>query len=338
MAKELITTKKQVKTVAGYNEILRDIRSLLEKATYQAYRAVDNLRVQTYWQIGERVARGELEHRERADYGERIVESLTVDLNMQKSTLYDMLQFYKTYPILHAVRGELSWTHYRILMRVANAEEREFYEIQTIQNTWSTRRLESQIRSNLYQNILKEGKLSIIKPLHLKLLLPEQVFKDTYNFDFLQLQNGHSEKQLEEGLLANVERLLLEFGTDFSLAGRQRKIMIDYETHTIDLEFYHRGIPCIVLVDLKIGKFKSEYVGQMNKYLNYYRENKVYPWEKSPVGLIVCEYKGKEEAHYALGDLEDKIFVAEYKAKLPGEKEIEIRVRNIRNAELKESE
>ncbi|MFH1897791.1 MAG: PDDEXK nuclease domain-containing protein [Candidatus Desantisbacteria bacterium] len=331
MIKEVITTKKQIDTVEDYNEILRDIRSLLEKATYQAYKTVDNLRVQTYWQIGERIARGELEHKERANYGEKVIEGLTIDLKMQKSTLYDMLQFYKAYPILHAVRGELSWTHYRILMRVSNANEREFYGIQTIQDTWSTRELESQIKSNLYQRTLKEGELSIIQPLPLKPLLPEQIFKNTYNFDFLQLQKGYSEKQLEEGLLFNVERLLLEFGPNFSLAGRQRKIIIDQEIHAVDLEFYHRGIPCIVIVDLKMGKFKSEFVGQINKYLTYYRENKMYLWEKPPVGLIVCEYKGKEEVHYALGGLEDKIFVAEYKTKLPSEEEIGRRLEKIRD-------
>ncbi|MDI6736160.1 MAG: PDDEXK nuclease domain-containing protein [bacterium] len=338
MAKELITTKQQLKTVEGYNEILRDIRSLLEKATYQAYKAVDNLRVQTYWQVGERVVRGELEHRDRADYGKRVITNLALDLGLTKVILHYMVKFYKTYPIVQTVSEQLTWSHIVELIYIDDNQARQFYEIQIVQNNWSVRELRRQIKSNLYQKTLKEGKLSIIRPIPLRPLLPEQVFKDTYNFDFLQLQNGHSEKQLEEGLLANVERLLLEFGSDFSLAGRQHKIMIGHEIHAIDLEFYHRGIPCIILVDLKIGKFKGEYVGQMNKYLNYYRENKVYPWEKSPVGLIVCEYKGKEEAHYALGNLENKIFVAEYKAKLPGEEEIERGVRNIRNADLKERE
>ncbi|MEW6095195.1 MAG: PDDEXK nuclease domain-containing protein [bacterium] len=322
MPEKLIATKKQVEIVEGYNEILSDIRSLLEKATYQAYKAVDNIRVQTYWQIGERIARGELEHKERADYGKQVIENLAVDLGFQKRVIYRMLQFYKTYQIVSTLSTQLSWSHYQELILILENKERNFYETQIIQNNWSVRELRRQIKNNLYQSILKEGKLSIIQPISLKHLLPEQVFKDTYNFDFLQLQNGYNEKQLEEGLLANVERLLLEFGFDFSLAGRQRKIIIDQEIHTIDLEFYHRGIPCIILVDLKTGKFKSEYVGQMNKYLNYYRENKMYPWEKLPVGLIVCEYKGKEEVHYALGGLENKIFVAEYKAKLPGEEEI----------------
>jgi len=335
VVKELITTKKQIETVAGYNEILRDIRSLLEKATYQAYKAVDNLRVQTYWQIGERIVRAELEHKERADYGENVIERLAIDLGFQKRDIYRMVQFYKIYPIVTSLMSQLSWTHYTVLITIDDEEKRQFYEIQTVQNSWSVRQLKKQIKGNLYQRTLKEKEITTTISFPLMPILPEQVFKDTYNFDFLQLQNGHSEKQLEEGLLANVERLLLEFGSDFSLAGRQRRIMIDQEIHTIDLEFYHRGIPCIILVDLKIGKFKSEYVGQMNKYLNYYRENKKYSWERSPVGLIVCEYKGKEEVHYALGDLEDKIFVAEYKAKLPGEKELERGVRKIRNAELK---
>ncbi len=336
MAKELITTKNQLRTIEGYNEILRDIRSLLEKATWQAYKVVDNLRVQTYWQVGERIARGELEHKERADYGEKIIERLSTDLGFQKRDIYRMVQFYKTYPIVTSLMSQLSWTHYTVLITIGDDQERRFYEFQTIQSNWSVRQLKKQIKGNLYQRTLKEKEITTTISFPLAPILPEQVFKETYNFDFLQLKNGHSEKQLEEGLLINVERLLLEFGFDFSLAGRQRKIIIDHESHTIDLEFYHRGIPCIILVDLKIGRFKSEYVGQMNKYLNYYRENKMYPFEKSPVGLIVCEYKGKEEAHYALGDLENKIFVAEYKAKLLSEEEIGKGVKKIRNAGLKE--
>ncbi|MBC8229037.1 DUF1016 family protein, partial [bacterium] len=115
---------------------------------------------------------------------------------------------------------------------------------------------------------------------------------------------------------------LMELGPDFYLGGRQQKMIIDGQIHTVDLEFYHRGLQCIVLVDLKRGPFKSDYVGQMNKYLNYYKENKRYEWEKPPIGLIICEHKGVEEVRYALGDLEEKIFVAEYKLRLPSEDEI----------------
>lgn len=247
MTKKLTPTNKQIEAVDGYNEILRDIRSLLEKATYQAYKAVDNLRVQTYWQVGERIVRAELEHKERADYGENVIERLSIDLGFQKRDIYRMVQFYKTYPIVTSLMSQLSWTHYTILITIDDEEERRFYELQTIQNSWSVRQLKNQIKGNLYQRTLKEKKFTTTIFFPLMPILPEQVFKDTYNFDFLQLQDGYSERQLEEGLLANVERLLLEFGSDFSLAGRQRKIIIDQEFHTIDLEFYHRGIPCIIL-------------------------------------------------------------------------------------------
>lgn len=322
MPKKLIFNSEQIETVEGYNEILREIKGLLEKATYQAYKAVDNLRVQTYWQIGERIVRAELEHTERADYGEKLLKHLAKDINIAWRNIYNALLFYKTYPILQTVSAKLSWSHYIELITVPNGKERSFYESQIVQNNWSVRELRKQISNNLYSRALKENNLVTTISMPVTPILPERVFKNTYNFDFLKLRNGHSERQIEDGLLANVERLLMEFGPDFSLVGRQRKIVIDREIHAIDLEFYHRGIPCIILVDLKIDKFKSEYAGQMNKYLNYYRENKMYSWEKPPVGLIICEHKGKEEVHYALGCLENNIFVAEYMTKLPSENEI----------------
>lgn len=322
--------KGEIERLEGYNAILRDIQSLLQRATYQAYKAVDNLRVQTYWQIGERVDRAVLEHKERADYGERVIERLSIDLGFQKRLLYRMLQFFRVYSIVSTLSTQLSWSHYQELMLLSDGDERQFYEMQVIQNNWSVRELRSQIRRDLYQRSLKEGELTITRRLPFKPILPEQVFKNTYDFDFLELHRGYGERELEEALLSNIEKLLLEFGKDFSLAARQRKIVIDRKTHSIDLEFYHRGIPCIVLVDLKIGKFRSEYVGQMNKYLNYYRENRKYQWEKNPVGLIICEYKGKEEVHYALGRLENKIFVAEYGTKLPSEEEIVTRLKELR--------
>ena len=311
-----------------YNTLLNDIKSILEKAKYQVYKAVDNLRVQTYWQTGERIAREELKHKERADYGEKILEKLAVDLGFIKRDLYRMVQFHRTYPIVTSLMSQLSWTHYVILIGVKNKDVREFYEGQIIQNNWSVRELEKQIKSKLHERIRKECKIVVNQPA--VSILPERIFKDTYNFDFVKLGDDYSEKSVEDGLIKNVEALLLEFGQDFSLAGRQRKIVIDDQIHYVDLEFYHRGIPCIIIVDIKVGKFTSEYVGQMNKYLNYYKERRKYNWEKNPIGLIVCEYKGEEEVHFAIGGLENKIFVAEYMKKLPTENEIKMKLKKIK--------
>ncbi|MFH1431707.1 MAG: PDDEXK nuclease domain-containing protein [archaeon] len=315
-------TAGKERSLDGYGQLLKDIKSILQQGLSKAYKAVDNLKVQTYWQIGERVVREELRHEERADYGQKIIDHLAEDLQLSRSAMFSIVAFYKTYPIVQTLSGQLSWSHYLELITIGDKEKRIFYELQIIHNMWSVRELKKQIQNNAYERARRAGKLTITLPVPLKPTLPEDIFKDIYHFDFLKLDGGYAESDLEDGLISNIEKLLLEFGSDFSLSGRQRKIIIDGQAHAVDLEFYHRGIPCVILVDLKIGNFKSEYVGQMNKYLNWYRENKKYAWEKEPVGLIICQKKGAEEVHYALGGISNRIFVAEYRTKLPSEEDI----------------
>ena len=183
----------------GYTEILQDIKSLLEKARYKAYKAVDNLRVQTYWQIGERIVRGELQHRERADYGERIIENLSIDLDIQRRDIYRMVQFYRTYPIVTSLMSQLSWTHYTVLITITDNEKRRFYEAHTIQNAWSVRELRKQIQANLLERMKKKGEV-VIAPIT-TIVEPEQVFKDTYSFDFLKLPEKYTEDDFKTALL-----------------------------------------------------------------------------------------------------------------------------------------
>ncbi|NOQ55722.1 MAG: DUF1016 family protein [Nanohaloarchaea archaeon] len=247
---------------------------------------------------------------------------MAVDLKFSRATMFSIVAFYKTYSIVQTLSGQLSWSHYLEFIRIRIKEERDFYESQTLSNMWSVRQLQEQIRNKLYGWAKKKGKLIITIPMPAKPVMPEDVFKDIYDFDFLKLEEDHTETDLENALISNTEKLLMEFGSDFSISGRQRKIMIDGQIHKVDLEFYHRGVPCIVLVDLKIGMFKSEYVGQMNKYLNWYKEHKRYSWEKDPIGIIICRNKGIEEVHYALGGISNHIFISEYRVKLPSETEI----------------
>ena len=284
----------------GYKTLREDIAYLLEKAKLQAYKAVDNIRVQTYWQIGERITREELKEG-RADYGKQVIPLLSEDLGFSKRDLYRMVQFYKAYPIVTPVASQLSWSHYVELIQIDKEEERRFYEVQAIKNTLSKYALREQIKAQAYQQAKKEGQ--IITKLPLQLPEPEEVFKDTYQFDFLDLQKGHSEQDLEEALINRIVQTLLEMGRGFSFAGRQRKIIIVGQIHTVDLEFYNRELQCIVLAELKTERFKAEFVGQMNKYISYYRENIQLPFEKPTIGLIICAGKGKEEVHYALAGL-----------------------------------
>lgn len=315
--KDLIKTEQ--KNLEGYKHLLEDIKSILQSGLGKAYKAVDNIKVQTYWQIGERIVREELANEERANYGEELIKKLSIDLNLHERTLYRIWHFYNTYPILTTVLSELSWSHYLALIDIKNSEERKFYEVQSVKESWSVRELEKRIKSKEYEKIRKAGQVAIKLPLQLP--SPEEVFKDVYTWDFLELKEEHDEKQLETALLDNIQKILLEFGRGFAFMGNQEKILIGGQWHKADLLFYHRFLRCIVLVELKKEKFKPEFVGQINKYLTYFRENKL-ETERDPVGLIICKGKDDEEVHYALGKLKEDIFVAEYKTYLPSEEEI----------------
>ncbi len=319
--------KKRGKGLEGYTEILQDIKSLLEKAKYRAYKAVDNLRVQTHWQIGERIVRGELQHRERADYGERVIERLASDLDIAKRNLHNTVRFYRVYPIVQTVSAQLSWSHFVVLIYLNNKEERLFYEQQTIQNAWSVRELRRQIRSNLYERMEIKGEV-VIAPIT-RMVEPEQVFKDTYNFDFLKLPEKYSEEDLKTALLNKLEKFLQELGSDFFIGRREVPVLIGGNWDKVDLELFHAGLLCYILVEIKTEQFKHAHVSQMYSYLNWYKEHKWQEGQRQPIGLIVCRTKDEETVHYALGDLKREIFVAEYKVKLPSEEEIKRRIRII---------
>ena len=321
-------TAKETVIEKDYKNLLHELKSILDKGLYKAYKAVDNIKVQTYWQLGERIVREELKHKERADYGKYLIKNLAVDLGVRKSLLYEIVQFYNTYQIFHAVHGKLTWTHYRQLINIADTKAREFYEQKTIQNSWSYRKLNKQIKSKLYANTPPE---EIQKTFQKK--LPEieapEIFKDTYNFDFLQLTPEDKEVDIENLIVNSIEKFLKELGNDFMFAGRQVPIKIDNETHFIDLVLYNCAIPCKILVDLKSGKITSRDIGQMNKYIGYYQENKQYEHEKQTIGLIIGKIAGKEEIRYALNKLEQQIFIATYKSKLPSDEKIKKAVKKI---------
>ncbi len=306
--------------IEGYTEILNDIRSLLEKAKYRAYKAVDNIRVQTYWQIGERIVREELQHKERADYGERLIGNLSRDLGIGKVNLYYLVRFYRIYPIVQTVSEQLSWSHLIELIYVENREERRFYESQTIRDTWSVRELRKQIQSNLYQRMKREGEI-VITPIT-KPISPEQIFKDTYDFDFLNLSGDCTEEELKTALLNKFEKFLQELGSDFFIGRREVPILIGGQYQRIDLELFHAGLLCYILVEIKTEPFKHAHISQMYSYLNWYKENKWRQGQKQPIGLLICKTKDEETVHYALGDLKKEIFVSEYRIKLPSEEEI----------------
>jgi predicted nuclease of restriction endonuclease-like (RecB) superfamily len=332
MPKKIIFPSKKnhgLSSEQGYKDLLQELKSILAKGQYAAYKAVDNIRVQTYWQLGERIVREELNNKDRADYGKYLVSALAVDLGIHKRRLYEIVQYYRAYPIVQSATAQLSWTHYVALSEIDNNKKRLFYESQAVRHSWSVRELKKQIKANLYENTPKQ-KIEEVFKTKLPSVDTQKVFKNTYDFrPFIELQPDRSEKALENRIRENFEMFLQELGADFSILGHQVPLKIDGETHYIDMVLYHRGIPCMVLVDLKIGKLDSRDIGQMNKYIGYYRRNKQYDHEKDSIGLIICREAGREEIAYALDGLEEKIFIAKYKVMLPSEEKIKRAIKKL---------
>jgi len=313
-----------------YSALLGEIRGLVQTARARAYQAVDNIKVQAYWQVGERIVRAELEHKERADYGARVVEQLARDLRVGRTTLFRILRFYRAYPIMATLSTQISWIHYDLLSALDDRAEREFYEAEIVRGAWSVRQLDEQIKAGLYQRAL-QGPRPLATIAHVApAVRAEDAFRSLYSFAVPGLPAGFDEAQLESALVSNFQRFLEELGPGFYVRRSQQPILIDGQYYTVDLELYNRAISATVLCDLKLGPFKDAYVGQMNKYVSYYRERVPrYEWEKPTIGLIVCESAGRDEVRYALAGLEEKIFVAEYQVRLPTTEKIKERLREL---------
>jgi predicted nuclease of restriction endonuclease-like (RecB) superfamily len=230
----------------------------------------------------------------------------------------------------------LPWSHYVRLLSVEKPEARAFYEAESLRGGWSVRQLDRQISTLFYERtLLSRNKAAMLKkgttgkadenP------TPEEEIKDPLVLEFLGLKDEYSESTLEDGLIRHLEHFLLELGNDFAFVARQKRLRVGDEWYRIDLLFYHRRLRCLIIIDLKIGKFTHADAGQMNLYLNYAREHWTHSDENPPVGLILCAQQDRAVAHYALGNLRNKVLAAEYKTILPDERQL---VEELRRTQL----
>jgi predicted nuclease of restriction endonuclease-like (RecB) superfamily len=229
----------------------------------------------------------------------------------------DLITLAKAFP--------LPWSSYVRLLSVKNPAARTFYETEALRCGWSVRQLDRQVNSQFYERIaLSKNKVAMLnKAEHAEagdMLTPEEVIKDPFILEFLNLKDQYSESDLEDALIQHLADFLLELGDDFAFVGRQRRLRLDDSWFRIDLLFFHRRLKCLLVIDLKVGKFSYADAGQMHLYLNYAREHWMKPGENPPVGLILCAAKGAAEAHYALEGLSNKVLAAEYQIMLPNEK------------------
>jgi len=325
---------------AGQKNLAKDwrlfnrVREILNQARSNIARSVNTEMVRAYWLIGQAIVEDEQQGEERAGYGEQIIQSLSVRLKAEglkgfgRNNLWYIRQFYLTFPEkLHALRGELSWTHYRLLLKVESDAAREFYETETIAGNWSTRELERQINSHFFERtgasiekrrMLEAGRASEDK------YQPKDFIKDPFVLEFLNLKDAPhlTESDIEQALLDHLQEFLLEFGKGFSFVARQKRITIDGDHFYIDLVFYNRLLRCFVLIDLKIGKLNHQDIGQMQLYTNFYTRELLEEWENPTIGILLCADKNDAVVRYTLPENEKQIFASNYKLYLPTEAEI----------------
>lgn len=303
-----------------YKTFIGTVKDRIRAAQYEAFKAVNKELVGLYWDIGMMI----YEKQQELGWGKSVVEEIAIDLQSEfpnqkgfsTSNLWLMVQFYNEYQhdtILQPLAGELSFTHnVMIFTRCKKKEERQFYMHAAKKFGWSKRVLDHQIDNKTYEKYL-------LNQTNFDELSPEKfhrhrnlAIKDHYTFDFLELADKHSERELEEALIHNMQKFLLELGGDFSFMGSQYRVVLGNDEFFIDLLLYHRRLQCLVVIELKTGNFKPEYKGKMEFYLNVLNDFHRLPHENESVGIIICKEKNRLVVEYSLKKSSSPIGIASY--------------------------
>lgn len=321
----------QNKTEIFYQNILNILKNSREKVL----KTVNVTMVKTYFEIGRLILEEEQKGEYRATYGKELLKTLSIRLTKEfgkgfsETNLKQMKTFYDVYKIRQTVsdKFKLSWSHYLILMRISNIEERQFYEIEAFNNNWSLRELRRQLDSALYERLVLSRDKESVKELALKgqiIEKPIDVIKDPYVLEFLGLPEKHeySEHDLESEIINKLEMFLLELGKGFTFVGRQVRFTFDEKHFRVDLVFYNRLLRCFVLIDLKIGEVTHQDLGQMQMYVNYYDRFIKLPEENKTIGIIICREKNDTLVEITLPENNEQIFASRYETILPSKEDI----------------
>ena len=308
------------------------IKNILTTARNKVYQTANFTMVEAYWNIGKSIIE-EQGGNEKAEYGTGLLKELSKQMTQDfgkgftVSNLKNMRQFYLTFPNGYALRSELSWTHYRLLMRVENENAREFYMQEAVKSQWSTRQLERQINSFFYERLLssknKEQVAEEIQSLE-PAKKPEDVIRDPYVLEFLGLtpNDDFYESDLEQALITHLQKFLLELGRGFSFVARKKRITFDGRHFRIDLVFYNYILKCFVLIDLKIGDLTHQDLGQMQMYVHYYERELMNEGDNPPIGIVLCADKSDAVVRYTLPESETQVLASKCKLYLPSVEEL----------------
>ena len=315
--------------------LVNEIASIITNARNNVAKQVNNELLNAYWNIGRVIVEDELKNN-RGEYGKKQLLAISKNLTnkfgkgFSQSNLYNMKMFYTKYPIFQSVTGKLSWTHYCELLYISDDDKRSFYEKEAINANWSVRELKRQISSSLFERLLlSNGETNKKKVLELALkgneiAKPEDIVKDPYVFEFLGLPENKPmmESDLEEALVRQIEKFLLELGKGFMFVGTQQRVTFGNTHYYVDMVFYNKILKSYVLIELKTIKLMPEAVGQLNMYLNYYTAEINDEDDNPPIGLILCTDKGNVDMQYALGGLSNNIFASKYVTYMPDKEQL----------------
>ena len=311
------------------------IRNILREARQKSYTAVNFAMVEAYWLIGKRIVEQEQQGRERAGYGEYLIKSLAKELQgdwgngFSVANLKNFRQFYQTFPDFeksYALRSQLTWSHYRLIMRVDNRIARDFYIHESVDQKWSTRTLERNINSLLYERMLSNQNANspVQTTTATNSTQPRDFIKDPYVLEFLDLPENPwpRERSLESAIIDHLQSFLLEMGRGFSYVGRQYRISTETKHFYVDLVFYNFILKCFVLIDLKTDELTHQDIGQMDMYVRMFDDLQKGDDDNPSIGLILCTQKDETVVRYSILKESEQIFASRYRLVLPTEEEL----------------
>lgn len=313
--------------------IISDIKSIIANSKDSAIRAVDHQRTLMYWHIGKRIFEEEQQGKDRADYGKFLTKYISEELEPEygsgfsKRQIELFRQFYRTFPNTNTLYSQLSWSQYKIIIRLESQDKIEFYIAETVKNNWTVRQLERQIYSSLYERLLlsndKENVLAVARnekqPSDAK-----EIIKDPMFLEFLGLKREASyyERDLESAIITHLQDFLLELGNGFSFVARQKRIHIEGDEFFVDLVFYNRILQCFVIIEIKTAKLTHQDIGQLQMYVNYYDRIEKLSHENPTIGILLCADKNDAVVKFTLPEGQKQIFASQYELYLPTEKQL----------------
>jgi predicted nuclease of restriction endonuclease-like (RecB) superfamily len=286
-----------------------------------------------YWKLGERIFEEEQQGKERADYGTYLIRNLATELEPEFGSGFSYRQlnwcrqFYRFYPIVSALRTQLNWSQYKMLISIEDSSKREYYELEAVKNSWTGRELERQINSGLFERLLlsndKESVMAVARSQRLP-ELPHEIVKDPMILEFLGLERKpqYYEKDLELALIEHLQQFMLELGNGFCFVARQKRFLIEDDEYFADLVFYNRLLRCFVVIDIKTKKITHKDLGQLQMYVNHYDRNEKLPDENPTIGILLCAKKNNEMVKLSLPQNNRSIMASQYQLYLPSETQL----------------